>query len=129
MADPKKVLVVDDQPEVRLAASRWLEKEGFEVETSSSAEEALSRLERGAPDLVCLDIELPGMSGMEALDQIVRRCPGLRVVVMSGHDEQEVGPDAARRGAAGFVGKPFNRAELGAAARSALERDSPYSRR
>ncbi len=130
MIEAKKVLVVDDQPEVRAAAARWLAREGFEVEVAASAEEALSALSRGTPDVVCLDVELPGMNGMEALERMLRLQPGLRVLVLSGHDEREMGLDAARRGAAGFVGKPFNRSQLGAAVRAAIETGAqPYSAR
>ncbi len=130
MLDSKKVLVVDDQAEVRVAAGRWLALEGFEVELAASAEEALSFVSQGAPDVVCLDVELPGMSGMDALERMLELRPGLRVLVLSGHDEREMGADAARRGAAGFVGKPFTRSELGAAVRAAMESGPPsYSER
>lgn len=121
MSGSKKVLVVDDQAEVRAVAARWLVREGFDVEVACSAEEALSAVSRQAPDLVCLDIELPGMSGTEALKQLLTLCPGLRVLVLSGHDEHEVGSDVARLGAAGFMGKPFNRVQLGAAVRALID--------
>ncbi len=117
-----RVLFVDDQPEVRAAASRWLTREGYVVEGAGSAEEALDLLARWTPDVVCLDMQLPGMSGMEALGRMLTLTPGLRVMLMSGDDDRETAA-ALRSGARVFLAKPFERVTLFAAVRATLGPD------
>lgn len=116
------MLFVDDQPEVRAAASRWLTREGYVVEGAGSAEEALDLLARWTPDVVCLDMQLPGMSGMEALGRMLTLTPGLRVMLMSGDDDRETAA-ALRSGARVFLAKPFERVTLFAAVRATLGPD------
>lgn len=117
---PKHLLFVDDQPELGAAASRWLLREGFVVELAGSAEEALEMLARSTPDVVCLDMELPGMNGMTALQRMLRLYPGLRVMLMSGDDDRETAAAALRTGARVFLAKPFERVTLFAAVRATL---------
>lgn len=118
-----RVLFVDDQPEVRAAASRWLTREGYVVEGAGSAEEALDLLARWTPDVVCLDMQLPGMSGMEALGRMLTLTPGLRVMLMSGDDDRETAAAALRSGARVFLAKPFERVTLFAAVRATFGPD------
>lgn len=123
MAASKRVLFVDDQPEVGAAASRWLTREGFVVELAGSAEEALEVLARWTPDVVCLDMELPGMNGMTALRRMLALYPDLRVMLVSGDDDRETADAALRTGARVFLAKPFERVTLFAAIRATLGPD------
>jgi DNA-binding NtrC family response regulator len=123
VAASKRVLFVDDQREVGAAASRWLTREGFIVELAASAEEALEVLARRIPDVVCLDMGLPGMSGMAALQRMLALYPGLRVMLVSGDDDRETADAALRTGARVFLAKPFERVSLFAAVRATLGSD------
>lgn len=122
---PGRVLFVDDQPEVRAAASRWLTREGYVVEGAGSAEEALELLAQWTPDVVCLDMQLPGMSGMAALARMLALYPGLRVMLMSGDDDRETAAAALRSGVRVFLAKPFERVTLFAAVRACVGPERP----
>jgi DNA-binding NtrC family response regulator len=78
-----KVLIVDDEPNLRRLYRESLEGDGHEVITAESAEDCLTRLEREPPDLVVLDVRMPGMDGLEALGKILERHPRMPVVLNS----------------------------------------------
>lgn len=78
-----RVLIVDDEPSLRLLYERDLAADGHEVVSAASAPEALSRIESERPDLVVLDIRMPGMDGLDALSRILERHPKLPVVLNS----------------------------------------------
>jgi DNA-binding NtrC family response regulator len=78
-----KVLIVDDEPNLRRLYRASLEDDGHEVITADSAEDCLTRLERESPDLVVLDVRMPGMDGLEALGKILERHPRMPVVLNS----------------------------------------------
>ncbi|MFO0587379.1 MAG: response regulator [Polyangiaceae bacterium] len=120
MAASIRVLFVDDQPEVRTLASRWLAREGVEVALAETAEQALEMLESALPDVVCLDRELPGMSGMTALKEMLKRYPSLRIMLVSGDDDEQTARAARDAGARVFLAKPFERVTLFAAVRATL---------
>ena len=80
-----KILVVDDERSLRMLYSKDLEKDGHTVVTAGSAEECLERLEDERPDLVVLDIRMPGMDGIEAMGRILDRRPNLPVVLNSAY--------------------------------------------
>ena len=78
-----RVLIVDDEPNRRRLYRESLEADGHEVVTADSAESCLTRLERDSPDLVVLDVRMPGMDGLEALGKILERHPRMPVVLNS----------------------------------------------
>lgn len=110
----KNILVVDDDPMNLKLAEFTLVQNGFEVITASSGEEGITKLKRGNISLVLLDIEMPGMNGIETLTKI-REDDGMRsipvVFLTSSGDKQDV-LNAGRLGAAGYVKKPFLPKEL-----------------
>ena len=120
------VLVVDDADEARDAARRALERAGFAVSEASDGEEALSVLAAltPPPDLVLLDLNMPGMGGLEVLTQI-RRTGTLPVIVLSGRGEESERVVALEMGADDYVVKPFLVRELPARIRSVLRRCRP----
>ncbi len=83
----KKILVVDDEEAIRSLYQAELEDIGFEVETAGSGEEALEKIKTFAPDLVTLDIKMPGMNGLETLGEIRKRDKELPVVLCSAYGE------------------------------------------
>lgn len=111
---PIRVLVVDDHTVLRTGLRLLLEKEdGLEfVGDASTAEEALRGLERTAPDVVLLDMQMPGMGGLEGATHIKERRPEARVLVLSMHDEADDVRRAFGAGADGYVVKTAADEEL-----------------
>ena len=101
-------MIIDDEEGIRLSLRGILEDEGYAVEEASSAEEGLQKAEASPPDMIFLDIWLPGMDGLEALDMFKLRFPDLPVVMISGHGNIETAVDALRRGAHDFIEKPLS---------------------
>lgn len=117
-----RVLVVDDHTLVRAGIRRLLESfSGVEVVgEGSSAEDALALAALRQPDLILLDLSMPGRSGLDVLGDLRLRHPGVAVVIMSMHDDANRVREALDRGAAGFVVKEAAVAELEVALRAAL---------
>ncbi len=102
------ILIVDDERAIQATLRGVLEDEGYRVTAVGSAQEALSRLSDEAPDLVFLDIWMPGMDGLEALAEIKQRRPETAVVMISGHATIETAVKATKLGAYDFVEKPLS---------------------
>ena len=106
------VLVVDDDARLREYMRVNLEMEGYTVREASSADEALQAIEGGAPDLVLLDVVMPGVDGWQMLQRMQERHGSIPVIMFSGQVEERAAGEAEERGARGFVGKPFDPQEL-----------------
>jgi two-component system nitrogen regulation response regulator NtrX len=115
------LLVVDDEPQILQAVSGILQDEGFEVLTAPDGEAALKRVGEDAPDLVLLDIALPGMDGLEVLDRLKRQFPTLPVVMISAYGSVENAVKATRLGAYDFIEKPPHADKILLTVRNALE--------
>ncbi len=101
----KKILLVDDHEVVRLGLKSLLEHhEQFEVVAeASTAQEAIEMVEKYHPDVVLMDIRLPGQSGIDACEEITERWPDVRVVILTSYAEDEMLFSAIRAGASGYV--------------------------
>lgn len=101
------ILIVEDHPAVRTSLRSWLARAlaGYEFAEAASGEEALALLGQQRPALVLMDINLPGMSGIETTRRLTAAVPGVPVVVVSMYDTEAHRHDAAAAGAAGFVAK------------------------
>ena len=106
------VLVVDDDARLREFMRVNLEMEGYSVREASSAEEALAVIEDQAPELVLLDVVMPGVDGWQMLQRMQERHGSIPVIMFSGQVDPETAADAESRGARGFVGKPFDPQQL-----------------
>jgi excisionase family DNA binding protein len=106
------VLVVDDDERLREFIRVNLEMEGYAVAEAAGAEEALQAIEGQAPDLVLLDVVMPGIDGWQMLQRMQERHGSIPVIMFSGKVDEESVADAARRGAQGFIGKPFDPQQL-----------------
>jgi two-component system nitrogen regulation response regulator NtrX len=104
----KTILVVDDEGSICQSLQGILTDEGYEVRTAGSSEEALKAIEEDLPDLVLLDIWLPGMDGLEALKIIKTDYPQVQVIMMSGHGNIETAVKATKLGAFDFIEKPIS---------------------
>jgi len=102
-----RILVIDDEREVRIATRRILERAGHEMVEAGTGEEGIEVLESTAVDLVITDIMMPGQGGVESLAQMRELYSGLRVIAMSAHALDEL-PEAKRLGAARTIVKPFS---------------------
>ncbi len=107
------VLIVDDDPGLRAFVRARLELEGYAVQEAGSAEEGLTALEEGAPDLILLDVMMPKVDGWEMLRRVQERhgVGAIPVLMFSGKVDAAA-EEAASRGAHGFIGKPFDPQQL-----------------
>jgi DNA-binding NarL/FixJ family response regulator len=113
-----RVLVVDDHEMFRTGLRALLEEEGFEVADSESAEAALRRLRSFRPDVVVLDMNMPGMSGVEAIPLMLEAAPDTTVLMLTIADDDERVLDAVQAGAAGYLLKDAELGEIVGAIRS-----------
>lgn len=112
----EQVLVIDDSTELRTFLSEdVLPAAGFEVLAAAGGEQGLDIIEREQPNLVLLDYQLPGLSGLEVLEQLQRRGLAVPVILMTAHGSESVAVKAFRLGARDYLVKPFD-VELGLAA-------------
>lgn len=107
-----RVLLVDDEPESTEMLALRLGKRGFPAARASSGEEALEHLAREGADVVVMDVKMPGMGGMRALERIRTEFPGVEVIMLSGHADMEVAVEGMRLGAFGYLMKPTDFDEL-----------------
>ena len=120
-----KILVVDDEESMRYFLNRSLKRKGFEVQTVESGEEALEAVKTSPPDLILLDLHLPGLDGIEVLRELRRRDTLPLVLLMTGFGTVERALDAMREGAADFITKPFKTEALLEKIEEALGKAAP----
>ncbi|MBG0776017.1 MAG: sigma-54-dependent Fis family transcriptional regulator [Desulfovibrionaceae bacterium] len=116
-----KILVVDDEQDIRFSLSGILEDEGHEVVEAATGEEGLKAVEAGPPDLVFLDIWLPGMDGLAVLDRLREDAVAAPVVMISGHGNIETAVSAIKKGAFDFIEKPLSLEKVVITTAKALE--------
>ncbi len=115
-----RILIVDDEPGVRSALGGVLRDEGYEVETVARGEDCLDRATRQPPDVILLDVWLPGMDGLVALGKLRERQLDAEVVLISGHGNIESAVRAIKMGAFDFVEKPLSLEKTVLVVRNAL---------
>src|SRR4051812_14450545 len=109
--DGARVLVIDDDEMIRMVIARLIERAGGEVTEAVGGEEGLRALYAGRPDIVVLDIVMPGLDGWQVLERI-RQLTDLPVVMLSAHDDELENVRALQAGAADYVTNPFGAPEL-----------------
>ena len=113
MSKRSNILLVDDEPGMLRYIRTLLEVDDYKVETASTGEEALRCVEKGLePDLVLLDVLMPGIDGLETLEQLRQMKPGVKVVMLSCVNDTRKVVQAMRLGAHDYLTKPFQKAEL-----------------
>ena len=124
MRKPPTVLVVDADPEMRALLVDVLGNEGYEVAEAKDGTEAVLAL-RGRPyDVIVMDKNMPGPSGLDLLPGFRRVCPGSRVIMMTAFGDVPSYMEAVEKGAVEFLFKPFRMEEMKAAIAKALGQDS-----
>jgi two-component system, OmpR family, KDP operon response regulator KdpE len=116
-----RILVVDDEPQIRRIMRTTLITAGYEVDDAKTGEEALGKVREFRPDLVLLDINMPGMGGLAAC-RAIRADPNVAIVMLTVHNTEAAKVEALDAGADDFVTKPFSTPELLARIRAALRR-------
>jgi DNA-binding NtrC family response regulator len=124
-----RILAVDDDITVMRTLERLLRSRGHAVDTAGSGEAALSTVRAIRPDLVLLDVQMPGIDGLETLERLGREAPSVPVIIMTGMNDVDTAVRAFKRGAVDFVSKPFDEAKLFGAIDAIAEtrRDEPRS--
>jgi len=115
-----RVLVIDDDAGVRKVLRRILTAEGFDVEEANDAFQALDALDASPPDAALLDIKMPGMDGLGLLDNLRQRGLEIPIVILTGHGDEFTSSECLQAGAAGYLTKPPDRADLLLAVRGAV---------
>ncbi len=116
-----RILVIDDEGAIRDSLRMILEYEGYDFVGASSGPEGIAQVERDAPDLVFLDIKMPGMDGLEVLGRLKTVAETVPVVVISGHASKDTAFQAAKLGAFDFIEKPLSSEDVLLRVRNALE--------
>jgi len=117
-----KVLVIDDEKNIRVSLQSILEDEGYDVLTAETGEEGLDILGENNIDLVLLDVKLPGMDGIQVLDKIQEDHTDLDVIMISGHSDIRTAVDAVKKGAYDFLEKPLSLPKIIVSARNISEK-------
>jgi DNA-binding NtrC family response regulator len=107
-----RVLLVDDEVEFMETLVKRMRKRGLEVQGVKSGEEALDLLAGQRPDVVVMDVKMPGMNGIEVLKQIKKRWPMLEVIMLTGHASLELAMQGMESGAYDYLMKPMDLDEL-----------------
>ena len=115
-----RVLIVDDDAGVRKVLKRILGAEGYDVEEANDAFQALDALDANPPDAALLDIKMPGMDGLGLMDNLRQRGLEIPIVILTGHGDEFTSSECLEAGAAGYLTKPPDRADLLLAVRGAV---------
>jgi DNA-binding NtrC family response regulator len=115
------VLLVDDEVEFISALAERLSFRGIRARTASGGEEALAAIEQEPPQVVLLDLMMPGMSGIEVLQEIRRTHPDIKVILLTGHGSTREGMEGMRLGAFDYLMKPLSIDELMEKLRNAVQ--------
>jgi DNA-binding NtrC family response regulator len=107
-----RVMLVDDEAEIPRILAKRLKRRGYDCVAASNGQEALEAMLTCPCPLVILDVKMPIMDGMEVLPHIVKRWPGTRVIILSGHADMQLAVRAVSQGAFGYLMKPVDFDEL-----------------
>ncbi len=118
---PYRVLVVDDEPHLVRAVRMYLELQGYTVFGADSGEQAIEAVREKLPDLVILDVMMPGLDGFETLDEL-RRFSQVPVIMLTARGEEDQKVQGLKLGADDYVTKPFSQRELLARVQAVLRR-------
>ncbi len=116
-----RILVVDDEPQIRRSLQVNLERSGYAVDTADTGEQALRAFRNRRPDVMILDLLMPGLSGVEVV-RLIRASSAVPIIVLSAIGEESRKVEALEQGADDYMTKPFGMGELSARIRSLLRR-------
>ena len=108
----EKILVVDDELNMRLVLKALLNREGYDVATAADGIEALKILKSGGVQVVVTDLRMPKLDGVGLLERVIREYPSTPVIIITAHGTIATAVDALKKGAFDYITKPFERDEL-----------------
>jgi two-component system response regulator (stage 0 sporulation protein F) len=117
------LLIVDDQAGIRRFLYEAFSEEGYNVEMASNGIEALNKVSAKTPSLIFLDFKMPGMSGMETLEELREIAPDIPVVMMSAYGELDIIAEAKKRGVKCYINKPFDLDDVRSLVRGLLAKE------
>jgi len=103
-----RILIVDDEQSVRELLSEYFTEQGYSVENAGGGEEALALVQRSTPDLVLLDVRMPGIDGVETLRRIREIAPDVSVIMVTANEDVALARETLKLGALDYVAKPFD---------------------
>jgi len=107
-----KFLVVDDEPDVVDQVKELFEMRNYGVVTATSGEKALELIKKENPNIIILDIRMPGITGMDVLREVRKNYPKIRVIMLTGVEDDTTRQMAMGLGASGYLTKPYSYSEL-----------------
>lgn len=110
--EDKKILIVDDEKNIRLTLSQSIEDTGAEIDTAVNGEEGLKKAEENDYDIILLDIKMPGIDGIEVLRRLREKSTNATVVIITAHGTIDNAVEAMKLGAVDFIQKPFSPNEI-----------------
>jgi DNA-binding response OmpR family regulator len=102
------ILIVDDEQSVREVLSEYFSEQGYAVDTAGDGEEALAVVRRSTPDLVLLDVRMPGIDGVETLRRMRGIAPAVSVIMVTANEDVGLARETLKLGALDYVAKPFD---------------------
>lgn len=114
------ILVVDDQMGVRRLLFEAFQEEGYKVDMAANGPDALEKINQVRPDIVLMDMKMPGMSGLEVLREVKKQDKDLKIILMTAYGELEIVAEAMALGVTEYVTKPFDINEVRGLVRKAL---------
>lgn len=127
MSQRKKLLIVDDQNGIRVLLMEVFSSEGYETFQASNGKLALEIVRRESPDLVLLDMKIPGMDGLDILKHVKTIDPSIKVIMMTAYGELDLIKEATDLGAISHFTKPFDIDELRQAVNYQLKNSRGYA--
>jgi len=119
-----KIFIVDDELVMRKSLSGWLERDGYEVDTAESGEEAIEKLKKTRFDLLLVDIKMEGISGLDVLKHVMENDPDVAVVMITAYGSISTAIEAMKNGAHDYLLKPFDPDELGVLIEKVVEQQA-----
>lgn len=119
----KKILIVDDESNIRLQLNKCLAKEGYYIEEASNGEEALQLIYNKKYDLILMDVQMPELNGLDVLKRIRKFGNSTRVIMMTAFGTVEMAVDSMKIGAVDFLSKPFTLSKVRAVVKEVLDKD------
>jgi DNA-binding NtrC family response regulator len=121
MTEQPKILIVDDEQIVRESLTNWLKEDGYQVDAAGDGPEALSKIRSFPYHIVLLDLKMPGMDGIQVLQEIKKDFPDTEVILMTAYGSVHTAVEAIRAGAYDYIVKPFDPEEVGLLIKKILE--------
>jgi DNA-binding response OmpR family regulator len=122
MTRPRRILIVDDDTSIVGLLQQYFESTGYQVEFALHGGDALTLIQHDPPDVVLLDIAMPGLDGVQVLQRILALGAAPPVIIVTGHDENALAKRTRAMGAFDYITKPFELSRLGRAVTAALVR-------